>query len=212
MLDIKYGMKLMNRAVRRAKDTLLQEGTLFPTLILYKQGSAFDADVEKIQKKEGVVHVVNSSNIRLNVSDDFITDEGEEIYTLFVLFKYDENTDERDINRVAKELTREYNPDMVGLVMACLYAEKKPSDPEIYLNPEATRLLHSVFYRPGSEDGRAIFLPYVNRGELPLSEQTYNPDPQEDSVKYDMHFVESAWTPTSFADIRPSIENPYPRS
>jgi len=210
MIGIKDTMNLMNRAVRRAKDTLQYEGNLYPTVIFYKKGKSLDIDSKDIEKYKGIVYSLNSNEQDLPVSDDFTAEDGEEINTHFILFRYDDKFNESYIDKATRYLTKKYQPDMVGLVMACLYVEPNKNNMDIQINPDATKLLHSVYFSSNSSNGRTIFIPYISRGKFPINEQHYIGDEVTgETAKYDMIFVDSAWVPTKFVDIRPSISNPY---
>jgi hypothetical protein len=194
----------MNRAINRTKDTLLEEGSCFPILTLYKKGSPIV--VEEDSSLRGVILIKNSDDFEV-VSKDFIAEDGEEIHTSHIVFKYGEGVDEKDINRAAKALTRKYEPDMVGLVMSCLYTDNGGDTP-IHNNPDTTRLLHAVYYTKESKEGQVIFVPFINRGELPLEQQQAS-DGVNDPIVYDVTFVDSGWTTSNGKSVRPSINNPY---
>jgi hypothetical protein len=194
----------MNRAVRRSKDTILEDGSVFPMLTLYKKGEPIV--VEEDDKLRGVIMIKNSESFEV-VSKDFVAADGETIYTAHVLFKYGEGIDEKDINRAAKSLTRKHSPDMVGLVMSCLYTNNGGSIP-IHSNPDTARLLHSVYYTPDAQEGQVIFIPFINRGELPV-EQQKDSDGINDPIVYDVTFFDSGWTSSKGKSVRPSISNPY---
>jgi len=192
--------------IKRSKDMLLEEGSIFPMLTMYKKGVAMNVDEDQTIK--GVVLIKNSSSYGI-VSDDYIADDGETIYTSHIVFKYGDGVDERDINRASKALVRKHKPDMVGLVMSCLYTINNDGTP-IDINPDTSRLLHSVFYTPVSREGSVIFIPFVNRGELPI-EKKKESDGISDAVNFDVSFFDSGWSSTVGKSVKPSIGNPYPR-
>jgi len=202
MIALSDATRLMNRAVRRFKDTLLEEGSVFPVLILYKKG----ADMQVQGDYPGVVLIQNSSKFD-HMPNDFQACDGLWINISQIVFSYGDGIEEEQMNEVARELTKQHVPDMVGFLMSCLYTGNSDGR-SIYLNPDVTRLIHSVFYTPAQNDGKVLFMPYICRGELPLEKQRLA-NGINDAINYDVTFVDSGWSSSAGKSVKPSIENPY---
>jgi len=199
----------MNRAIKRSKDSLLEEGSIYPILILYKKGEAMEVNEEE-DKHKGIIFMKNSNSLEV-ISDAFIADDGETIHTSHIVFSYGDGVSEREINRATKLLTKKYKPDMVGFVMSCLYSNDVNEEGEaVPENPNVAHLIHSVFYIPEVKDGFVLFSPYVNRGELAHHKKKPS-DGLSDAINYDISIFDSGWSSSEGKKVRPSISNPYPR-
>lgn len=203
MYNIEDAMRMMTRAVEKSKEMIQQEGTLFPMLILYKKGKSLV--VPQSEKVKGIICIQNTEDVD-NPSQDFITFDGEQVFTSHIIFKYGDGIDESHINRVAKKLTNKYNPDMVGLIMSCLYTTSEKGNLPIHLDPDSDRVLHAVHYEKGTNAGRVINCPYVFRGEFSDEDKIEELDKE---INFDAVFMNSSWTSSEHCAIKPLLKNPF---
>jgi hypothetical protein len=204
MIPFNNKIALMNRTIARQKDVLLQEGSLFPNLILFKKGEPIFVEEEDTK---GIILVHNSSPSDTLPQANY-TDDGETIYVTNVIFEIGDDFTAKDIYRVTKDLVKKYHPDMVGFVMLRVYSEYGQQGLPLHMDPDSVKILNSVFYTDKERDGMAMLVPYIFGGELPLDKKK-PANGVHDNINYDITFIDSGWTTTKNNSIRSPFRNPF---
>lgn len=185
MLEIYKVTDLLDVILERMKKFHQREGYCFPSLILLNHG---DPIYMPGYEKDTIVSIETDELPRFN------------IYKTMIALRVSNDKDENEIQTIANEIAKQYNPDAIALIMQCLYkskTNKNENSISLQTDPDVIRVVHSCAYN-GPEKGIIKLIPYINKGKIDTAIEK----------KFDILFSESAWELEN-DDIKPRISNPY---
>ena len=172
--------KILNRCVKSSKVYFKEEGTFYPMLVLLKKDGPLN-----VEKENSSILLIKNDEEDEACPQEYYAEDGEKINVSFILFRRTTTEDDKNLSLVSKELIKEYGPDAVCLITSVSSASEK----------EVMTLLYLSCYIKGSKDVLRMYIPYLNKGELDVSDKETTVDNDSiNNTNYDVTFINSVWT------------------
>jgi hypothetical protein len=176
-------------------------GHHYPVLYVLNRGEPLDLS-----------GISNDSVLSIDKEEKEPDDKTEHIYRTLVGFKMQDDSDERNVQVVADEVARTNNPDAIGLIMPCMYAEYMDKDavvPETLNDePDACTVLHMCYWLRGESKAMITQSPFQTDGRRAGKEDLEWASEDENAVNYGLVAMSYPWTAETEA-LTPKIANPW---
>lgn len=160
-------------------------GHHYPVLYVLNKGAPLDLSA-----------ISNDSIISVDKEEKEPGDKPDHVYRTLIGFKLQNDADEVNVQDVADEIARTKNPDAIGLVMPCMYAEyeEKAAVPDTLNDePDACTLLHMCYWLKGESKARIMQAPFQTDGKYVTTEDLDWASEEENAVNYGVVSVSYPW-------------------
>jgi len=201
MLTHSEASLLMGLSLEKILAFMRRYGHHYPVLYALNRGSP--ADLRGIR---------NESVLNVDSEEREPTDAPDKVYRSLLGFKLQGEQDEKNIQAAADEVARTRNPDAIGLLMACLYAEYDDVNAKVPATlkdePDAWKVLHLCYWTREDPMARITQAPFETDGEHATGEEIELASQPGNEVNYGVVAVAYPWT-CEFGRLVPKIRNPY---
>ena len=151
---------MMSLSIGKMLTFMKKYGHHYPVIYVLNRGNPVEMDESEDENALSIL------NIDHELKED--TDKPDHIYRTLISMKLQNEKDEENVQRVANLIAQKYEPDVIGLIMPCMYAEYTEENPKIPESlddePEACTILHACYWRRGEDRGMLTQAPFQTDG------------------------------------------------
>jgi len=195
---------ITDRLLKGMKRMIVKEGYLFPTA--YYINKSHDRDFElKEEKDKDKVYNPNIFEI-----ENLYEGQEKPFVAVPSVFRSRDMLDDKFMMKYIATICKREQPDLFVFIQMGLYKETKFSDylkelekESISLDLDSISIIHVIYYLNGDEDAKLLFIPYINRGEVPSAGKDF-----DTNKSFDIMFTETGWVDNT--KLRYAVKIKYP--
>ena len=149
----------MQKYSDRAFAFMRRKGYILPTLLAFKEGAPLKIELDHPQ----ILEVVNQHDDL----DEILVGSGDIISETGIAFRLNRDYRDTQMASVAKQIAKEYSPDAIGVISACLFKNFTPEEAvarkvgDLQKDPEAMRVVYVSYYLNGDKEPTYMDIPYI---------------------------------------------------
>lgn len=185
----------MDRSIKLGMEMIRKNGFLIPILYTFSRGKPMDLDISH--------EIVVETKSNMNYSTLYEDQENPVLCSLAAVC-VSSREQEAYLIEIAKKMVNHPSVEAFGFMEGSFYRAGLPGQNtgQLQDDPNAQRLIHSVYYMRGDKIPRINNIPFINRGKI------NNIAPDSDD-QYEVHFMESTWIEDTLGSEALVISYPF---